>query len=149
MTDKSHAIYQLVKNDPRYPTEAYDFVSDALKYAADSMELVSNDFSDPEFDMESANHLARRERHLTGQELCESIRQYALNQYGYMSKVVLKTWNIESTSCFGDIVYNMISAGIMKKSSRDKRAHFNDVYAFDEVFELNFQICDSMLQRRS
>jgi len=149
MTDDSYAIYQLVNQDPRYPLEAYQFVREALTYAAESMELVSHDYSDPEFDVEAANHLAQRERHLTGQELCESIRQYALNQFGYMSKVVLKNWNIQSTSCFGDIVYNMISAGIMKKSSRDKRSHFNNVYAFDEVFEQNFEICDAMVQRRT
>ncbi|MDG1872324.1 MAG: hypothetical protein P8J27_00330 [Mariniblastus sp.] len=149
MTDESHAIYQLVNQDPRYPLEAYDFVRDALAYAADSIELVSHDYSDPDFDIDTANHLARRERHLTGQQLCESIRQYALNQYGYMSKVVLKSWNIRTTSCFGDIVYNMISAGIMKKSSEDKRSHFDDVYAFEEVFEQNFEICDAMLPRRS
>jgi uncharacterized repeat protein (TIGR04138 family) len=115
------------------------------------MELGSQAYNelDVDGDVGSPNQRARRERHLTGQQLCEAIRRYSLNQYGYMSKVVLKNWNIDQTGCFGDIVYNMISVGIMKKSSRDKRAHFDDVYDFDEVFEADFQICDAMAQRRT
>lgn len=129
------------------------FVREALAYAADSMELGSHAYSDPECepecDLESSTHRARRERHLTGQQLCEAIRRYALNQYGYMAKIVLNNWNLETTSCFGDIVYNMISVGIMKKSSRDKRSHFDDVYRFDDVFQTDFAICDAMAQRRT
>ena len=149
MTDESFSLYQLVNDDPRYPVEAYRFVRDALAYAADSLELEAHDYNDPEIDLETVTHDARRERHLSGQQFCEAIRRYSLNQFGYMSKVVLKNWNIDQTSCFGDIVYNMISVGIMKKSSRDKRSHFDDVYHFDEVFEANFEICDPVVQRRS
>ena len=147
MTDDSFLLFQLVTQDPRFPVEAYWFVREALAFAADSMELESEGFDDSEVEIEAQMHRARRERHLTGQQLCEAIRQYSLNQFGYMAKVVLKNWNIDKTDCFGDIVYNMISAGLMKKSSRDKRAHFNNVYSFDEVFETNFEICDSVSQR--
>ena len=149
MTDDSFSLYQIVNQDPRYPVEAYWFVREALAYAADSMELCSESFDDPELEIEMATHRARRERHLTGQQLCEAIRQYAVNQFGYMAKVVLKNWNIDKTSCFGDIVYNMISVGIMKKSSEDKRSHFDGVYLFDEVFQNEFEICDSLAPRRS
>jgi uncharacterized repeat protein (TIGR04138 family) len=149
MTDDSFSLYQLVSQDPRYPVEAYRFVREALAFAADSMELESSDYSDPDFDLDSEKHKARRERHLSGQQLCEAIRRYSLNQFGYMAKVVLKNWNIDQTSCFGDIVYNMISLGIMKKSSRDKRSHFDGVYHFDDVFETNFEICDPIVLRRS
>ena len=149
MTDDSFSLYQIVNQDPRYPIDAYKFVQDALAYAADSLELGSQIYSDPEFDPETATHRARRERHLTGQQLCEAIRRYALNQYGYMAKIVLNNWNMETTGCFGDIVYNMISVGLMKKSSRDKRSHFDDVYRFDEVFQTEFEICNAMAQRRT
>jgi uncharacterized repeat protein (TIGR04138 family) len=149
MTDDSFSLYQIVNQDPRYPIDAYKFVQDALSYAADSLELGSHIYSDPEYDVETASHRARRERHLTGQQLCEAIRRYALNQYGYMAKIVLNNWNMETTSCFGDIVYNMISVGLMKKSSRDKRSHFDGVYLFDEVFQTDFEICDAMAQRRT
>lgn len=149
MTDDSFSLDPLVDRDPRYPVDAYWFVREALAYAADSMELESHDYHDPEVDSESSKQESQHERHLTGQELCEAIRQYALNQFGFMAKVVLKNWNIDQTSCFGDIVYNMIDGGIMKKSTADRRSHFDEVYFFDDVFETDFQICDSMAQRRS
>ncbi len=149
MTDESFSLFQLVSQDPRYPIEAYQFVREALAYAADTMELGSNDHFDTELEIDAEVHQARRERHLTGQQLCESIRTFALHQYGYMARVVLKNWNIDSTGCFGDIVYNMIDQGIMKKSSRDKRSHFDNVYSFDDVFGAKFEICDSMAHRRS
>lgn len=149
MNDDSYSLYQLVNQDPRYPVEAYWFVREALAYAADSMELGACNRVDTEPCNDEATRLASRERHLTGQQLCEAIRQYSLSQFGYMAKVVLKNWNIDSTACFGDIVYNMIDVGIMKKSDQDERSHFEDVYRFDDVFQSNFEICDPIAQRRS
>lgn len=148
MSDESFSLYQIVDQDPRYPVEAYIFVREALAYASDSLELGSQCYQS-ESDVDAATHLARRERHLTGQQLCEAIRQYALNQFGYMAKIVLNNWSIDRTGCFGDIVYNMIDLGIMKKSSQDERDHFNNVYQFDDVFQNSFEICDSLAQRRS
>ncbi|MDB4539838.1 hypothetical protein N9231_05400 [Saprospiraceae bacterium] len=148
MSDESFSLYQIVDQDPRYPIEAYIFVREALAYASDSLELGSQCYQS-EVDVDAATHLARRERHLTGQQLCEAIRQYALNQFGYMAKIVLNNWSIDQTGCFGDIVYNMIDLGIMKKSSQDERDHFNNVYEFDDVFQNSFEICDSLAQRRS
>lgn len=76
----------------------------------------------------------REECHVTGQQLCDGIRQYALAQFGLMSKVVLNSWGIHSTSDFGEIVYNLIKVGVLKKSPRDRRSHFDGVYDFDEAF---------------
>ncbi len=148
MSEEPFSLYQLVDADPRYPIDAYMFVREALAYAADSLELGAQTF-DSEMEFEAAAHASHRERHLTGQQLCEAIRQYSLNQFGYMAKIVLKNWSIEQTSAFGDIVYNMIDAGIMKKSSQDERTHFDNVYEFDKVFQQSFDICDSLAQRRT
>jgi uncharacterized repeat protein (TIGR04138 family) len=82
----------------------------------------------------------RLEKHLTGQQLCEAIQQYAVEQYGYMAKVVLNSWGVRSTSDFGDIVYNLIDVGLMKKSESDRREDFNNVYEFDEAFLERFRI---------
>ena len=146
MSDDSFTLYQLVAQDKRYPVEAYQFVREALSFATDSLALgeqydVESEFSD-------ADHLTLRERHLTGQQLCEAIREYSIKQFGYMARIVLKNWGIDQTSCFGDIVYNMIDHGIMKKSSRDRKSHFDNVFCFDEVFESQFEICHPIGQRR-
>ncbi|MEM9943281.1 MAG: Minf_1886 family protein [Planctomycetota bacterium] len=149
MTDDSYSLVQLVNQDPRYPVDAYWFVREALAYAADSLELGASILEEDDDELELSMQKARRERHLTGQQLCEAIRQYALNQYGYMANVVLKSWNIDKTDCFGDIVYNMISIGLMKKSSEDRKSHFDNVFDFEDAFENNFQICASSTARRT
>jgi uncharacterized repeat protein (TIGR04138 family) len=156
MTDDSFTIYQLVKQDPRYPAEAYHFVREAMAYASDLFELGGDPHEadvepeiipDEELDFDSSLHQSRRERHLTGQQLCEAIRQYALNQFGYMAKVVLTSWGVDKTDCFGDIVFNMIDIGLMKKSEKDRKSHFNGVFDFNEEFDSKFDICQSINHR--
>ena len=144
MAEESYSLQQLVDKDARYPVEAYLFIREALAFAADTLELGSDDAISVE-----KLERNRRERHLSGQELCEAIRCYAVNQYGFMAKVVLNRWGIQSTSDFGEIVYNMIDVGIMKKSSRDQKSHFDDVYSFDEAFVEDFRICSTKSQRKN
>ena len=139
MSEEPYSLQQLVGKDSRYPVDAYIFIREALAFAADSAELGSASLDQDLTEEEMEKN--RRERHLSGQELCEAIRQYAIKQYGYMAKVVLNRWGVQATSDFGEIVYNMIDVGIMKKSTRDQKAHFSDVYSFDEAFEDNFKIC--------
>ena len=157
MPDASSSALQLIKDDPRYSIDAYVFVREALDYAADALELGSLGVPDQAADdatekkniseSESGSshvHSQSDERHLTGQQLCEAIRLYALNQFGYMSQVVLGSWGVRTTSAFGDIVYNMINAGMMKKSPKDRRDHFDEVFEFDEVFSRKFEICNAI-----
>ena len=142
MSDESYSLCRIVQNDSRYALDAYLFVRESLAYAADCMEL---DFYE---ESPHRSESGRAERHLTGQQLCEAIRQYAINQFGFMAKIVLKNWGIDSTSCFGDIVYNMIRAGIMKKSEHDQRCHFDDVYQFEDAFQNQFEFGESLAHRR-
>ena len=125
------AILKILEEDQRYSIEAYSFVSRALKYAQHEMVVASEE--------ETAEEDEEHQRHLTGQQLCEAIRTYALDQFGYISQVVLKSWGITSTSDFGEIVYNMIRAEEMRKSPSDRREHFDDVYDFDEAFVKGFR----------
>ncbi len=146
MPEENFLIFQAVAQDGRYPVEAYQFVREAMAFADDTMEM--DEYSFDSGGNEEAVAVRSQERHLSGQQLCEAIRRYSLNQFGYMARIVLKNWGIESTSGFGDIVYNMIDAGIMKKSARDRRDHFDDVFSFD-VLESDFSINSSVAPRRS
>ena len=145
MTEEPYSLQQLIGKDSRYHVDAYVFIREALAFAADSMELgsTSEEFEFAEEEIEQN----RRERHLSGQELCEAIRKYALKQYGYMAKIVLNQWGVRQTSDFGEIVYNMIDVGIMKKSSRDQKSHFDNVFDFDQAFESGFKIGSNKLPR--
>lgn len=80
------------------------------------------------------------ERHVSGQELCEAMRLYAHEQYGYMAKNVLNHWGLVSTSDFGEIVFNLIEIGQMRKTANDVRGDFDGVFDFDEGFQQSYQI---------
>ena len=114
--DSSHPLAELLQKDQRYPLEAYIFILESLSFAQDSLGMG---VEPPEDDVKtggekrspgsSGGHskLDRRrpERHLTGQELCEAARQYALQQYGFLACTVLATWGLRSTNDFGEF-YN-------------------------------------------
>jgi len=137
------ALIELARRDQRYPVEAYRFVREALSYASDILEMGSEKVTDPD---EQAQ--ARVEHHLTGQELCEAIRVFSLNQFGLMARAVLNNWRIEATSDIGEIVYNMIDVGLMKKSKGDDRRHFDNVYDFAAAFQNDFNFCKRKLKTK-
>lgn len=131
---------ELIRTDSRFPVDAYRFVSDSLAYASDSVSLgleAREQTCLNEFGEETVEH------HFTGQQLCEAFRLYAINQFGYLAEIVLDNWNVHSTSDFGDIVYNMIEAGLMKKSAHDRREDFDNVFEFENAFEHDLGLCNS------
>lgn len=132
MTDSPHPIYQVLRDDPRYTIEAYQFVREALSYAQEVMGLGVTE-PVPSGDTQQV------ERHLTGQELCEASRRYALEQYGLLAKTVLKSWGICKTDDLGEIVYNLIKVDLMKKSDHDRREDFDAVFDFDTGLDAAFE----------
>lgn len=133
MSGQQHPIFQLLKRDNRYKLEAYQFVRDALSYAHDELGMGQAAESGAEDEPQA-------EAHLTGQQLCEAIRLFAIEQFGLMARVVLQNWGISRTGDFGDIVYNLIDIGLMKKSDTDRREDFDGVYDFAEAFDRHFRI---------
>lgn len=133
MSGQQHPIFQLLKRDSRYKLEAYQFVRDALTYAHDELGMGRA----PEAAAEDEQQL---EAHLTGQQLCEAIRVFAIEQFGLMARIVLQNWGVSRTGDFGDIVYNLIDIGLMKKSDTDRREDFDGVYDFTDAFDRHFRI---------
>ena len=76
---------------------------------------------------------------------------YAHEQYGYLAKNVLNHWGLKSTSDFGEIVFNLIEIGQMRKTASDTRKDFDKVFDFDEGFQRSYQISlpDSSEEGRS
>jgi uncharacterized repeat protein (TIGR04138 family) len=133
------AIAKLLREDRRYPLEAYIFVFEALHYAQEVLRLGCDCPSEPGAQSEKDED-AGPQRHVTGQELCEAIRQFAQEQYGYMAKLVLSNWGMHSTRDFGEIVFNLIRIGRMRKTPHDRREDFDDVFDFDQAFCRQFRI---------
>ena len=82
---------------------------------------------------------ARVSRHVTGRELAEGLRDYALEQFGPLAKTVLNAWGVSETIHFGDIVYNLIDYNIFSKTDSDRREDFADIYDFETAFERPFR----------
>jgi uncharacterized repeat protein (TIGR04138 family) len=109
-----------------YPPEAYDFVQQGLSFTVGN---VHGDVPKP-----------RASRHVSGQQLCEGIRAFALNQYGMLAGTVLRLWNINTTLDFGRIVFALIEAGQMQKTDDDNVDDFRDVFDFKTAFEAEYRI---------
>jgi uncharacterized repeat protein (TIGR04138 family) len=145
MSSNVHPLIQLLRKDRRYKIEAYEFVREALSYAQDVLAMGRSDESvehsaDKRYGEAEKTKRDEPDRHLTGQQLCEAIRIFALEQYGLLAKVVLESWGLGTTSDFGNVVFNMIDIGLMKKSKSDRREDFDDVYVFDDAFVKGFRI---------
>jgi uncharacterized repeat protein (TIGR04138 family) len=149
MLDPAHPIAQLLETDRRYPFEAYVFIFEALHYAQTVLNMGADRPGDPlpapQTSEEGSSDVniteaTETQHHVTGQELCEAIRRYALEQYGYMAKTVLNNWGIHGTGDFGEIVFNLIRVGQMRKTPSDTRVDFDNLYDFDTAFRQDFRI---------
>jgi uncharacterized repeat protein (TIGR04138 family) len=130
MNEQVMAMMELLQKDQRYHMDAYQFVRESLAYAQRVMKMPAQSGEAEE---------GKTEHHLTGQQLCQAIREYALEQYGYLAKTVLNSWGIHTTGDFGEIVYNLIRIKEMRKSKSDRREDFNDQYDFESAFAPRFE----------
>jgi len=108
----------VVAKDGRYQIGAYRFMYEALDYTVKQIGC---------------------KRHITGRELCEGLRNLALDQFGGLAVMVFETWGVRRTADFGDIVFNLVDAELMSRSEGDSRADFDNVYDFREAFRIDAQ----------
>jgi uncharacterized repeat protein (TIGR04138 family) len=103
----------------RYPLDAFHFVRRGLDHT------VTRIHKDPA-------KLSEQDRHVSGQQLCQGLRQFALEEYGHLAKMMLNRWNIYRTDDFGQIVFAMVNGGLMQATERDSIDDFVDGFDFDE-----------------
>lgn len=116
-------IEKIAANDPRYAREAYIFVREALDHT------------------QRMNSKAGRDdgpRHVSGQQLLEGVREFALQQYGPMVLTVLNDWGIRKCEDIGEIVFNMVENALLAKTEQDSREDFAGRYDFDDAFRKPF-----------
>jgi uncharacterized repeat protein (TIGR04138 family) len=133
-------LARVIAGDPRYAIDAYAFVLEALNHAR--TQKLKGITDEVEHDRSSGTGRAPRKSpaqsdqptasgHVTGRELCETIRRLALRQYGSLAATVFAHWGVCSTSDIGDIVYNLIAAGDLEKTPTDSRSDFDNVFDFE------------------
>lgn len=120
----SEEIKRICKADPRYHRGAYHFVRAGLNA---TFKLLGQD----------GNPLAGQ--HVSGQQLLEGLRVFALDQFGPLTLTVLHHWGIHCCSDFGNIVFNLIEAGVFGKSEADDIADFETGYDFEVAFSQPFE----------
>jgi uncharacterized repeat protein (TIGR04138 family) len=114
----AEALDSIIASDPRYQRDAYIFLRDALDFTTKQQKKIKG----------------LRVRHVTGRELLDGARQYALKEFGPMVMTVFDNWGIHSCEDIGNMVFNLIGAGIFGKTEEDSIEDFKNVYDFGEVF---------------
>ena len=116
------SLDEIVEDLGLYPREAFKFVQAGLSH---TVEKIHADLAD---DPDAS-------RHVTGQQLCEGLRDYALKEWGLLAGTVLRRWGIKSTYDFGRIVFALVDAGHMQKTDDDTLEDFKAVYEFRTAFD--------------
>jgi uncharacterized repeat protein (TIGR04138 family) len=122
--DKS--LHEVMRELEIYPIEAFEFVQKGLSYTVNKTHGPADQ--------------GQTSRHVTGQQLCMGLRDYARMQWGMLAGTVLRRWNITSTYDFGRIVYALIDAGFMQRNEQDGIEDFRDVYDFHRTFDSEYKI---------
>lgn len=122
--DFQKVIAEICARDPRYAPESYYFLREVLEFTAKTLNKSGD---------------AILKRQVTGHELLGGLRTYALQEFGPMAITVLHAWGIRRTEDFGEIVFNMVDAGWLRKTETDRKEDFADGYDFDETFARPFR----------
>ena len=118
----AEALDSIVASDPRYQREAYIFLRDALDFTTKQQKKAKG----------------TTVRHVSGPELLEGVRQYALKEFGPMVITVFDSWGIRSCEDIGHMVFNLINSGIFGKTDEDSIEDFKSVFDFQEAFTKPF-----------
>jgi uncharacterized repeat protein (TIGR04138 family) len=131
MTMHHAGLAEVVRRDPRYAYEAYEFVFAALNHTQKMLGRQPR----PEKTGEG-----EPQHHVSGPELLEGVRDLALREFGLMARVVFHMWGIDRTGDFGEIVFNLVDATLMSKTSDDTRRDFHAVYDLDRALVDGYRI---------
>src|SRR5687767_5762002 len=124
MTTQFSGLADIVRRDPRYTYEAYEFVFEALKFT--QRNLGRQPPEDPE-----SPDLLDKQHHVSGPELLRGARDLALREFGLMARTVFRMWGIHKTDDFGEIVFNLVESNLMSKTDEDSREDFRNLFDLD------------------
>ncbi len=115
-----------MQRDPRFAAKSYHFLRDALDFTVQRIEEQGD--GEP--------------RHVSGRELLDGFRDYALNQFGPMAATVMREWGIKNGKNVGEMVFSLIEEQIFGKQPSDSLDDFTGYMSFKKAFETPFEIED-------
>lgn len=116
----------IIAEDSRFERDAYFFVRDALEFTT-------------KFQKKKSGTAQPTECHVSGPQLLEGVRHYALQEYGPMVLTVFEHWRVRSCEDIGAIVFNLIEAREFGKSDQDTLEDFGSGYDFHDAFVKPFR----------
>ncbi len=124
MSDKNfpEVIKEIHAMDPRYGKGAYYFIREALDHTLKNLEKDKS----------------KNKGHVSGTQLLDGIRDFALDRFGPMTLTIMEHWNIKKCRDFGDIVFNLVDFGILGRTENDSLEDFENGYNFQDAFEQPF-----------
>src|SRR5258706_7667580 len=126
-------LEQIVEEVGLYPIEAYEFIHSGLAY---TVQKIHGQMKDPK----ALKKDEKKSYHVTGRDLSEGLREFALLRWGMLARTVLKRWNITRADDFGRIVFSLVGNGLMSKSENDTIDDFKDFFDFSPAFDENYPI---------
>jgi uncharacterized repeat protein (TIGR04138 family) len=112
------ALDLIHKKDTRYHRDAYAFVREALEAALKQRKKAADTGS----------------CHVSAAELMAAFQQHALKEFGPMAITVLDYWGVKNTADIGNMVFNLINAGVFRKTDEDTHEAFQGGFDFHDVF---------------
>ena len=118
----SFRVDKIVAHNDRYDREVYPFIVEAVRFAHEA-------------------HQSREgvEEHIDAGELLQSIRIYALCEFGPLAKQVLNHWNVNDTEDIGRIIFLLAEEGEFELKPDDRLELFRNVYDFEEALVKPFK----------
>jgi uncharacterized repeat protein (TIGR04138 family) len=116
------AVKRIHKEDPRYAPDAYVFIREALDY---TVKMLDKPADGPG-------------RHVTGHELLDGVRTFALQEFGPMALTLLARWGVKSTEDIGEMVFHLVGTGLLGKTDGDSKEDFAGGYDFHQAFAAPF-----------
>ena len=130
--DFTEAVEEIVARDSRFDRDAYTFLREALDFTVAQAKKTREN----------------RAVHVSGQQLLEGLRIFALKQFGPMVVTVFDYWGIQKCEHFGEMVYHLIQTGVFGRSDSDSQEDFKGAYTFHDAFVLPFRPATAPRPRR-
>jgi len=107
MEELEAKIKSIIEYDARYGPGAYELVLNAVEHAVAAL---------------------GKPRHLAAREVLDSVRALGLEKFGAFRGEVFSEWAVASAADVGNIVYNLISGGLLLADEKDNPSDFNIEY---------------------
>ncbi len=111
------SVVAILKRDSRFDAHAYFFLKDALDFTL----------------KRSAEANGGQARHVSGPDLLQGFREFALEQFGPMAATLMTEWGVRKCQDVGDMVFLLIDEQVFGKQDTDRREDFSEIFDFEDA----------------